>query len=61
MNEKRHCPECNYHLDDYAENEALCGACLNVAEMNCTCPMNEWYTQLCDYCQNEDRKESRVS
>jgi hypothetical protein len=29
MTEKRHCPECNYHLDDYAENETLCGACYN--------------------------------
>ena len=30
MTEKRHCPECNYHLDDYAENETLCGACLDL-------------------------------
>jgi hypothetical protein len=28
--EKRHCPECNYHLDEYAENETLCGACLDL-------------------------------
>ena len=34
MTEKRHCPECNYHLDDYAENETLCGACLDLLTNN---------------------------
>ena len=34
MDEKRHCPECNYHLDDYAEDEILCGACFNLENDN---------------------------
>lgn len=25
----KHCTECNYQLDGYAEDETLCGACLN--------------------------------
>lgn len=28
--EKRHCTECNYHLDDYADDETVCGACYNM-------------------------------
>jgi hypothetical protein len=34
VTEKRHCTECNYHLDGYAENEILCGACLDLLTNN---------------------------
>lgn len=27
--EKRHCTECNYNLDGYADDETVCGACYN--------------------------------
>ena len=31
MTDKRHCTECNYHLDGYAEHETVCGACFVIA------------------------------
>jgi hypothetical protein len=27
----KHCTECNYHLDGYADHETVCGACLDMA------------------------------
>ncbi len=34
MTEKRHCTECNYHLDGYADHETVCGACLDLLTNN---------------------------
>ncbi len=37
-NDKRHCTECNYHLDDYEQNATVCGACCDLL----------WYSQDLD-------------